>query len=338
MKLKTFLAKASSKIYKKINRKPYYDCMTGCIYERQQANDLLYDALKDGNPFMLTRYGSIEMCVTNSYRMRQDSRNMISKLWEFVTDKTDLPWYDDLFYLPISRNAGVFNPTPSILDRFAERYLQDSKLIDMLMSVNYKEKFMPLKDTCKFIHFESVYPYFVERPWTRILKGKRVLVVHPYADTIRKQYANRDKLYENKEILPQFELITLKAVQSSAYAEVPFKDWFEALKYMEDEISKIQFDICLLGCGAYGLPLAAHVKRLGKQAIHMGGGVQLLFGIKGKRWEEEYKIATEKNIFGYNVPFTLNLDYYKLFNEYWVNPSSDETPKSAKSVEGACYW
>ena len=70
MKLKTFLAKASSKIYKKINRKPYYDCMPGCIYERQQANDLLYDALKDGNPFMLTRYGSIEMCVTNSYRMR----------------------------------------------------------------------------------------------------------------------------------------------------------------------------------------------------------------------------------------------------------------------------
>lgn len=338
MKLKTFLAKASSKIYKKINRKLYYDCMPGCIYERQQANDLLYDALKDGNPFMLTRYGSIEMCVTNSYRMRQDSRNMISKLCEYVTDKTDLPWYDDLFVVSISRNAGVFNPTPSILDRFAERYLQDSKLIDMLMSVNYKEKFMPLKDTCKYIHFESIYPYFVERPWTRILKGKRVLVVHPYADTIRKQYANRDKLYENKEILPEFELITLKAVQSSAYAEVPFKDWFEALKYMEDEISKIQFDICLLGCGAYGLPLAAHVKRLGKQAIHMGGGVQLLFGIKGKRWEEEYKIATEKNIFGYNVPFSLNLDYYKLFNEYWVNPSSDETPKSAKSVEGACYW
>lgn len=338
MKLKTFLAKAASKIYKKINRKPYYDCMPGCIYERQQANDLLYDALKDGNPFMLTRYGSIEMCVTNSYRMRQDSRTLFSKLWEYVTDKTDLPWYDDLFMVSIARNAGVFNPTPSILDRFAERYLQDSKLIDMLMSVNYKEKFMPLKDTCKFIHFESVYPYFVERPWTRILKGKRVLVVHPYAETIRKQYANRDKLYENKEILPEFELITLKAVQSSAYAEVPFKDWFEALKYMEDEISKIQFDICLLGCGAYGLPLAAHVKRLGKQAIHMGGGVQLLFGIKGKRWEEEYKIATEKNIFGYNVPFTLNLDYYKLFNEYWVNPSSDETPKSAKSVEGACYW
>ena len=26
-----------------------------------------------------------------------------------------------------------------------------------------------------------------------------------------------------------------------------------------------------LGCGAYGFPLAAHVKRMGKKAIHMGG-------------------------------------------------------------------
>ena len=338
MKLKTFLAKASSKVYKKIFKKTYYDCMPGCIYERHQANDLLYEALKDGKPFMLTRYGSIEMCVTNSYRIRRDKRNIIGKLWEYVNDKTDFPWYDEAFFLSISRNAGVFNPTPDILDRFAQRYLQDSEIIDMLMSVNYKEKFMPLQKSCQFIHFESVYPYFVERPWTRILKGKKVLVVHPYTETIQKQYAFREKLYDNPEILPDFELKTLKAIQSSAYAKVPFNDWFEALKYMEDEIDKIDFDICLIGCGAYGLPLSAYVKRLGKQAVHMGGGVQLLFGIKGKRWEVEYKRYVEQSVFGYNVPFSLNLDYYKLFNEYWVNPSVDEVPQNAQSVEGGCYW
>ncbi|MEY8687578.1 hypothetical protein AB9N12_16085 [Bacteroides sp. AN502(2024)] len=334
MKLKTFLMKATSKIYKKIFKKPYYDCMPGCIYERQQANDLLYEALKDGKPFMLTRYGSIEMCVTNSYRMRKDKRNVFCKLWEYVTDKTDMPWYDELFYLPISRNAGVFNPTPKILDCFAQRYLQDSEIIDVLMSVNYKERFMPLKESCQFIHFESVYPYFVKRPWTRILKGKKVLVVHPYADTIQKQYAIREKLYDNPEILPVFELKTLKAVQSSAFAEVPFKDWFEALEYMENEIDKIDFDICLLGCGAYGLPLAAHVKRLGKQAIHMGAGVQLLFGICGRRWEEEYV----QKPWGHNTPFCINTNYVDLKNEYWTRPSGNEILSKSKSVEGGCYW
>lgn len=338
MKIKTFIAKACSKVYKKLFHKPYYDCSDNCKYERQECNDMVYNALISGKPFMLTRYGSIEMNVVNSFRILEDNKSYISKLWDYVTDKTDLPWLDDNVYLSISRNAGVFNPTPEILKRFAHRYLDDSKLIDMLMSVNYKERFMPLQPSCQFIHFESIYPYFVERPWTQALKGKKVLVVHPYAESIKKQFARKDKIYPDKEILPDFELITMKAVQSSAYAEVPFKDWFEALKYMENQIAAIDFDICLLGCGAYGLPLAAFIKRMGKQALHLGGGVQLLFGIKGRRWEVEYKELTEKGDFGYNVPFKLNLNYYDLFNEYWINPSGDEVPKQAKSVEGACYW
>ena len=84
--------------------------------------------------------------------------------------------------------------------------------------------------------------------------------------------------------------------------------------------------------------MAAYVKHLGKQALHIGGGIQLLFGIKGRRWEDEYKVLTEKGVFGYNVPFKMRLDYYKLFNDYWINPSGDEVPTQAKSVEGACYW
>ena len=336
MKLKTFLAKGSSRVYKKLfKRQRVFDCPPTIVWKRQEANDLLFDELSKGNPFMLTRYGSIEMSITNTWRGKNEKRNYLLKLWDYISDKTDLPWMDESFYVPISRNAGVFNPTPEILKRFAMTYLEDSKIIDMLMSVNYKERFMPLKQDCKFIHFESIYPYFVERPWTRILKGKKVLVVHPYAETIKTQYAKRNLLYNNPDILPDFELITMKAVQSSAYENVPFKDWFEALEYMEKQMDAIDYDICLLGCGAYGLPLAAHAKRMGKQALHIGGGIQLLFGIKGKRWEVEYR---QPNVWTYNVPFELNLNYYDLFNEHWTYPSGDEVPEKAKSVEGACYW
>lgn len=49
---------------------------------------------------------------------------------------------------------------------------------------------------------------------------------------------------------------------------------------MKDEIDKQDYDIALIGCGAYGFPLAAHIKRSGKKAIHLGGALQLLFGIK----------------------------------------------------------
>tara|TARA_B110000114_G_scaffold19484_1_gene18639 strand:+ start:6118 stop:6291 length:174 start_codon:yes stop_codon:yes gene_type:complete len=57
-------------------------------------------------------------------------------------------------------------------------------------------------------------------------------------------------LFDNPDILPKFELITLKSVQSAAGIKPPFKDWFAALEYMEKQISNIDFDICLLGCGA----------------------------------------------------------------------------------------
>ena len=98
---------------------------------------------------------------------------------------------------------------------------------------------------------------------------------------------------------------------------------------MEDEMDKTDYDICLIGCGAYGFPLAAHAKRKGKKAVHLGGALQLLFGIKGKRWEAK----------DYATKWHLPQDAYSsLFNEYWVRPSINETPSTALKVEGGCYW
>jgi hypothetical protein len=148
---------------------------------------------------------------------------------------------------------------------------------------------MPLKNNTIKVQLETLYPFFVKNPWTRALKGKKVLVVHPFEETIKMQYSNRILLFENQDVLPQFQLITLKAIQSLGGGSTVFENWFKALKYMEDQISILDFDICILGCGAYGLPLAAHVKRMGKKAVHLGGGSQLLFGIKGRRWIEDYK-------------------------------------------------
>ena len=157
--------------------------------------------------------------------------------------------------------------------------------------------------------------------------------MHPFDRSIRNQYLIREKLFENKNVLPDFELITLQAVQSVAGAKVPFNDWFEALKHMEDQISKIDFDICILGCGAYGLPLASHVKRLGKKAVHLGGGTQLLFGIKGKRWTEQYD-----RVWNYRPNESININYIDLFNDHWVFPDTSERPSDAVKVENGCYW
>ena len=84
---------------------------------------------------------------------------------------------------------------------------------------------------------------------------------------------------------------------------------------MKEQIDRTDYEIAILGCGAYGLPLAAHVKRQGKKAVHLGGSTQFMFGIIGKRWEGN-----------------------PLINENWVRPAPEETPALAVHVEGGCYW
>ena len=147
-----------------------------------------------------------------------------------------------------------------------------------------------------------------------------MLVVHPFATTIQHQYERRSNLFDNN-LLPEFELEVIPAVQSIAGEVTRFNDWFGALDWMKEEIAKRDFDVCILGCGAYGFPLAGFVKDLGKKAIHLGGVTQLLFGIRGARWEN----------------FVVQ-PYSNLFNEFWVRPTDDERPRHAHIVENACYW
>ena len=92
---------------------------------------------------------------------------------------------------------------------------------------------------------------------------------------------------------------------------------------MTNDISKLEFDIALLGCGGYGLPLCEFIKsKMNKSAIYIGGGLQLLFGVMGKRWE--------------SYPF-----WHKIIRENntkFIRPSNNEILKNNHLVEEGCYW
>lgn len=331
MKTKDVIIRVVRKLYRMVTRRKFY--APECDCDRQSSNDKIYKLLASGKPCMIARFGTVEInCITNYLCVHSD-KSYWGRIIDFITDNTYTPWWYDKIFFHLCNNAGVIEADQEVAERFSERYLQDIPEIDLLACHQYYEKFMPLRDDILRVQLEMLYPFFVKRPWTRILKGKKVLVVHPFADTIRSQYQKRELLFDNPDILPEFELKTLKAVQTIAGTKSEFSSWFEALKYMENEIDKIDFDIAIIGCGAYGLPLAAHVKRIGKQAVHMAGGTQLLFGILGKRWTERYQ-----GFWHYRPDIDISLDYHPLFNEYWVSPSQNEKPKGSEKVEDSCYW
>lgn len=274
-------------------------------YNEKTMNKYIADLIDSGKPFMVTRFGGTEL-----FAMRTAEFNRTSKLDKAIKNMD--AW------------SGFFPAEPKLLYDFNDLMKKDCKEIDILGAWYMNGEAYYAKHYCSSLKgigiLMTLEPWnCMDDPWTAHLKGKKVLVIHPFEKTIRSQYEKHDKLFDNPDLLPEMELLTLKAVQTSGSAtDDRFDTWFDALKYMCDECDKIDFDIALIGCGAYGFPLAAHIKRMGKQAIHLGGVLQILFGIKGRRWDE----SSTSN----------------MYNENWVYPDKSEVPEGAVSVEGACYW
>jgi hypothetical protein len=286
----------------------------------QAASDLVHDELAADRPSMICRLGATELATVTSATTPLTA----ATAWKLVSG--------DVVVRDIGLHAGLVNSLcllsgffPGSVPegrRFVSLMLEDMRLIDIL-GVWCKQEvcFEALLSEARRVRFRDLEPYMHERPWSRALAGRRVLVVHPFAETIEMQYRERRaELFANPDVLPEFELQTIKAVQSIAHNETPFATWFDALEHMKQQISARHFDIAIIGCGAYGLPLAAHVKRIGRKAVHLGGQTQLLFGIKGKRWETGHDRIRA------------------LFNEHWVYPSDTDKPRRYAAVEGGAYW
>jgi|TARA_B110000046_G_C13024201_1_gene412886 hypothetical protein len=292
-----------------------------CDQDPDSVSQRIYSRLMSDEPCMIARFGAFELATIVNYLGVKKGKQ---SLFNYVKGNELDWWWNDSLINAMHTNAGFFPPTHAKIKQFCELMLEDIPQVDILGSWLPSEHLFDqeLRMVPK-VRLGLLDPYWANKPWTKALKDKKVLVVHPFTDTIEKQYKNRALLFNNN-LLPNFELKTIKAVQTIAGTKSDFKDWFEALNFMKSEIDKTDYDICLIGAGAYGFPLAAHVKRTGKKAVHMGGSLQLLFGIRGKRWE-----STD-----YNEIY----DYASLVNKYWVKPSRVETPNKSSNVEDGCYW
>ena len=262
------------------------------------SNDKISEIIQTNNNFLITRVGlGGETIVSACYLAKQQIPHQ------------GIHW--------LYNNAGFYGDQE--FDRFSNLYGDACKNSDLHAYWNYPG-FVELEDFLVPENKTLIDPGGLEsfrfnNPWSKNLKEKKILIISPFKDEIDAQLKVKDKIWENKDILPDADYMTYKSIQSIG-GEGPHKDWYESFDIMVDDISKIDFDIALLGCGSYGLPLANYIKNIGKSAIYIGGGLQLYFGIKGKRWDS-------------------SSDINKCYNEYWIRP---EKTKNSNNVEGGCYW
>jgi hypothetical protein len=276
----------------------------------EQGNQTVYELLNSSKPILITRFGSAELTV------------MLNRF--YILNGKLKKWDLNRINLGIFNCSGVFPTNQNTLERFSDLYISCLPGIDALaVWYNYGEHIFHKKyfKEAPLFPLESLEPFRFRSPWSKALAGKKVLVVLPYEKSVKEQYSKKEFLFQNKDVLPDFEIFVYKPY--NAYTDNPEigKDWFFYLQKMIDEIELIDFEIALVAAGPFGLPLASAIKKIGKKAVHVGGALQLLFGIKGNRWEER------EEFLGY-------------INDNWIKPDVSEIPSlDIKSkIDNGSYW
>lgn len=284
------------------------------------AGEILYGALTSDGPKMLSRLGTSELHIVLNYLSREKPFSV--KFLNYIHGASPEFWWGNYAKEDIFQQSGFFSNDRAGLEKFAQLYLKCIPGIDVLLTwlkgeAQLEKYFKP--GIMKAYIYDSE-PYFDKvMPWTMALQNKKVLVIHPFEDSIRDQYKKRELLFSDKRVLPYFEMKTIKAFQTFKGNKSSFNNWFDALESLKQKIDEQDFDIALIAAGAYGLPLAAHVKSIGKKAVHLGGFLQLLFGIRGARWENCL----------YHSP---------LINDNWKFPYQHEYPINYLKNDHGSYW
>jgi len=276
--------------------------------EEERGADVIIRAIRSKTPFLAGKVGWTEAnCLlgcTNRILRFYNANKIVLKIVSNPRKK-------------IAERSGFYPNDKKNVKRFCDYYLDCLENVDILASWIKQEQYLKeyTKNAIK-ISLSSLEPFSsTERPWTSALGGMRVLVIHPFASSIVKQYEKRSLLHADDTRLPAFELITLRSLMSRANNKVAHRTWWDALGYMKNEVDKKKYDIAIIGCGSYSIPLGAHIKSVGKMAIHLGGTTQLLFGIKGSRWDNYAE---------------------KLYNEHWIRPVDRDTPHNIHTKDS--YW
>jgi hypothetical protein len=277
------------------------------IWDSQGGNVLIADLLASGRPAAFAKLGTVECAALR--RMESAASRREEPDWGPVGKV--LYW-----------NAGVFPPTPHAFKAFCSDFAAALQSLDVVaVWFNWGEerlvhRYAPGAALTRRLALE---PYYDVSPWTRGLAGRKVLVLSPFAESIRAQYARRAEVWRAKpDVLPAFNLRTIRVPLSDALVKSPFESWTAALAHLKREMDAVDYDVAIIGAGAFSVPLAAHAKRRGRVGIHLGGVTQILFGVLGRRWEGE--------------------PVRRYFNEAWRRPSAEETPPSAATIEDGCYW
>lgn len=144
-----------------------------------------------------------------------------------------------------------------------------------------------------------------------IISDKRILLVNGMASLLKQQFDNGN-VYKIHRGFPRVKEVISYDTPYSFYNRGPHDNCISTLDAVFTDISKIEFDVCLLSYGAYAVPLAGKIfTNLNKSCIGLGHTLSYMFGVN---------------------PEVKN-------DKYWLSDIPKKyIPSHAKGIESGRYW
>jgi hypothetical protein len=273
--------------------------------------NLLGNFIESSDPKLVVRLGFTEARILESYLSNEE----ISAVTRVQA------WTGAGVWPPTVKTAGVF--ARQYLDSLTSAHLigvfEGMRVPNLLQTLGASN---PKQKRTNASYFDPFHRINQESEnWLTSVSNKRILIVHPMAKSIQLQRDRLNGLHRSLDFSPASVETFIPPMTNGL--KVSLKSFDDHLKYssqaLREKIRNYKTSLLILGAGSYGVPLAKVGYSEGVTSLHIGGCLQLLFGIMGRRWAQFEEVKNQ-------------------MTGQWLRALLESPPFGSFLIEKSTYW
>ena len=295
------------------------------LIQRSELIQDIKESVEQNKGFALGKLGFSEQCFLGYLPFLRSNPTLVQK-----------KAYEAMLRYHCQIQSGVFPTNPDFLLEFAQFYVKHIQQIDILgvFQANQEERIILENElNARFIPYQftepdRLIPSNEFNCYLRFFEGKKILFISPFAnllkiraqkETFEHVWFKIQKKWFNPGKISAFEIPY--SYVNSIQTHQKYINSIDLFHSICSSLDDLDFDVAFLGAGALGLPIASYLKNIGKIAISLGGHLQVLFGISGRRWSKD--------------------DYWttNYINETWIDMPEKYHPENKSNLtDQSAYW
>jgi hypothetical protein len=283
-------------------------------------NDYLYDFIicqfENNEPFIIPRVAGIENITAYDALTNKDPRCYVMKnnAGVMLSNMKSVKKYSKAYFKAFENSKVYCGWDANRGDNVYNGIADSHKHIDEVICPGSKKIWAETN--------LEIYNFIKrERVWTEALKGKRILVISSFIESISEKIPVLDKIY-GRDLFPDCKFVFVKPPMLNC--DSISQEWDIELNNFCLELDKLRddYDIALVSCGGLGNLVCNYIyEEHKKSSIYVGGVLSVWFGVYNRRLIEEKSTILRMYL-----------------NEHWSRPKVSERPVGWEKTERGCYW